>query len=169
MQTIGSIAKLRSRFCLRRMRSILSDSSIWPPTISLVLSVRSLAVWSAYCGGCRRKGLIYAGRDLEPPVADPGKLHLLQPPNPFCREPPAVVTDALIVHPHPQAVESALIGRHPPVAVLLMERMQFGQPLRPHSVLLGLTLPLHIPDKTDFIESAQLLTAQTACPNQSAH
>src|ERR1700674_4581004 len=109
------------------------------------------------------------GTRLGAPVADPGKLHLLQPPNPFCGEPPAVITDALIVHPDPQAVESALIGRHAPVAVLLMERMQFGQPLRPHSVLLGLTLPHHIPDKTDIIESAQLLTAQTACPIQSAH
>src|ERR1700681_510750 len=77
------------------------------------------------------------GTRLGAPVADPGKLHLLQPPNPFCGKPPAVIIDALIVHPHPQAVESALIGRHAPVAVSLMERMQFGQPLRPHSVQLG--------------------------------
>src|SRR5580658_2061588 len=103
------------------------------------------------------------------PVADPGKLHLLQPPNPFCREPPTVVTDALIVHPHPQAVESALIGRHTPVAVLLMERMQFGQPPQPHSFVPGLTDPLRIPDKTEFIEQAHLLIAQTACPIEPAH
>jgi len=92
----------------------------------------------------------------------------MQPPNPLCGEPPVVIIDALIVHPHPQAVESALIGRRAPMAVFLIERLQFGQPFRPRSVLLGLTLYRHIPDKTDFIESAQLLTAQTACAIQPA-
>src|ERR1035438_7563182 len=78
-----------------------------------------------YSSGSIRAGLSASGliRFQEPgaPVADPGKLHLLQPPSPLCGEPPVVITDALIVHPHPQAVESALIGRHAPVAVLLME------------------------------------------------